>query len=146
MSKEPDSTTNRKGRKDYLDAWRQRDTLKSLNRSLDITYTSKPPILGQIVTVLATSEDEQIFTSLFNTLPPHDLMSVKLHGRGTTGEAVVIIKFLSEKIKAPVRMDMSANEDIFTEKEIQLLGPHLELIKYNPTLHADRPHLLDGAI
>lgn len=127
MSKDRGST---KIQLDCLSEWKQKATFELSNRFLDITYTSKPPILDHIVTVRAAIGDKTLFTGLFNIHPPHDIMNIDLHGVGTPREAAEVIRFLSEKIKAPVRMDMSANEDIFTEKELQSLGSSLEIIRY----------------
>lgn len=132
--------------RDYLSEWKQRDSLKLANKSLELTYTSKPPIFDHIVTVLATCGDKTLFTGLFNIHPPHDLMSVDLHGSGTALDAAEIIRFLSGKIGAPVRMDMSANENVFTEIELQYLGTNLEVIKHNQKSHADEQTVIDGAI
>jgi hypothetical protein len=143
MSKDPDLT---KTQLDYLSEWKLKDTFEFSNKMLDITYTSKPSIFDHIVTVRVASGDKTLFTGLFNIHPPHDIMNIDLHGVGTPLEAVEIIRFLSERIKAPVRMDMSANAVLFTEAEIELLGPHLELIEYSPRSHTDGPHPLDGVI
>jgi hypothetical protein len=116
------------------------------DRTLEITYDSKPPIFGTIVIILATLEGEPVFTGLFNTLPPHDIMNVKLLGQGQTSDAVEIIRFLSEKINAPVRMDMSANEAILTEEEIVQLGKHIELIRYEPSKRTDIPGKIEAVV
>ena len=125
MSNDPGSVNIQR---DYLSEWQQRDSLHLSNKLLDITYTSKPPIFDHLVTVLATCGDKILFTGLFNVHPPHDLMSVDLHGIGSAHDAAEIIRFLSGKTGAPVRMDMSANMDVFTENERQYLGSILEII------------------
>jgi hypothetical protein len=135
MSKDQDST---KIQLDCLSAWQQKDTFELSNEFLDITYTSKPPIFDHIVTVRAASGDKTLFTGLLNIHPPYDIMNIDLHGVGTPLEAVEVLRFLSEKIKAPVRMDMSANEDIFTEKELQRLGSSLEIIRNIPKSATDK--------
>ena len=128
MSNDLDSSNIQR---DCLSEWRQKDKLELSTKTLDITYASKPPIFDQLVTVLASCKDKILFSGLLNTLPPHDIMSIDLHGTGTTLEALEILKFLSEKINAHVRMDMSANDDIFTETEIKRSGSILEIIPHS---------------
>jgi hypothetical protein len=143
MSNDPGSTNLQW---DCLGEWLEKDTLKLSNKSFEISYTSKPPIFDHIVTVVAKYGEMVLFTALFDLLPPHDLMKINLHGIGSTVEAAEIIRFLSNKIKAPVRLDMSMNDSIFTEEECQCLGSVLQIIPHTPRAAADRQKAIDGAV
>ncbi len=142
MSNSPDST---KIPDDYLDAWRKKESLPSSNNSIVLTYDSKPLVADRIVTILGGIKEVPIFSGYLSIYPPFEITGVTILGAGTPEQAALIIEFISKKIKAPVRMDMSANANLFSKRELLRLKDCLNVIEYLPGI-ATFAEPLTGAV
>ena len=118
----------------YLDAWREKESLLSSNNSIELTYNSRPLVADRIVTILGSIKEVPIFSGYLSIYPPFEITGVKILGPGTPGQAALILEFVSKKINAKVRMDMTANSSLFSKEELLRLKDCLNIIERSPRI------------
>ena len=118
----------------YLDAWRKKESLPSSSSSIVLTYDSRPLVADRIGTILGSIKGVPIFSGYLSVYPPFEMTGVTILGPGTPEQAALILEFISKKINAKVRMDMTANASLFSREELLALKDCLSVIEYEPKI------------
>jgi hypothetical protein len=113
-----------------LGSWTGADVIASPLENIDIFYDSKPPIGGRIVWVQAFVDGREIFVGQLDVLPPYELMGVRIVGAGTPSHLATIIKFLSDKLRAPVGLAGPQWLDQLSDVELLSLSGHIRITPY----------------